>query len=169
MIERVYLVAYSPSSPQRLIDIARLAYSSSVISGLVVVKPVGMAAQVGLPEAFKLAYKLGRSLVVLPRLKDVVEVLQVGEAAFIVQNAKEAPTFDEVLEGLRGTVAVVVQAGETPFTKEDLGMGVVTKLRELDQLTGSNPVAEAAIALAKIYQRVRGEAPPSLGGAQDGA
>ncbi|MEM2757298.1 MAG: RecB-family nuclease, partial [Sulfolobales archaeon] len=73
MIKGLFIVANNASSPQRLIDVAKVVYNfeySNIINTLVITKPVGSAAQVGIPEISKLAYKLGRTLVILPSINE---------------------------------------------------------------------------------------------------
>jgi len=146
------LIAYAPSSPHRLYDLAKLAFSMSIVSAFIVVKPVGIAAQTGLPEVFKLAYKLDRRFLVFPRLQDLKEMIKIDEALFIVHNVDDAPDICEIDFRDRENIGVVVQAGETPFTKEDLAMGRIVKMREMDAYRAPNAVADAAIALTKLYR-----------------
>lgn len=70
------MVAHAPSSVQRLEDFAKLAFNLDLVDVLVVTKPSGVAAQVGLPEISKMAYKLDKKLVVLPDIDDAVELLK---------------------------------------------------------------------------------------------
>lgn len=67
-------VLHNVSSVQRVVDMARLSYSLG-LDTLVVTKAYGGAAQSGVPEAMRLALKLGKSLVVLPELRDAVNLL----------------------------------------------------------------------------------------------
>ncbi|MEM0371428.1 MAG: RecB-family nuclease, partial [Ignisphaera sp.] len=87
----------------------------SIVSAFIVVKPVGIAAQTGLPEVFKLAYKLDRRFLVFPRLQDLKEMIKIDEALFIVHNVDDAPDICEIDFRDRENIGVVVQAGETPF------------------------------------------------------
>lgn len=149
MAYSVYLAAYAPSSPHRLQDLAKLAYSMKFVDAFIAVKPTGMAAQVGVPEVFRLAYKLDRRFLVLPRLSDIKELIKVDNVVFIV-HSEEAPDICQLYLEKEKSVALVVQAGETPFTKEDLAMGSIVRVAELEGYRSPNPVAEAAIALVKL-------------------
>lgn len=151
MASTLYLVAYSPSSPHRLQDIAKLAFSMSFVTALITIKPVGMAAQAGVPEVFRLAYKLNKRFIVLPRLQDLKELLSIDDILFIV-HTDEAPDICEVILDKGKNIGIVVQAGETPFLKEDLLIGRYVRLSELDSYRSPNAVADAAIALTKLYR-----------------
>jgi SpoU rRNA methylase family enzyme len=148
MVKTVYLVAYSPSSPQRVQDLARLAYSIGIVSAFIVIKPVGMAAQVGVPEVFRLAYKLDKRFFVFPRLQDLKEVMNIEQLLFVLHQNDVRDLCETSID--KNSIALIVQAGETPFTKDDLTMGLPVKLSEIDSYCFPNPVADAAIALVKL-------------------
>ncbi len=152
---KVYLVAYAPTSPQRLVDLAKVAYSMDIVKGFIVVKPIGIAAQAGVPEVFRIAYKLGRSFLVLSRINELKELLNIDNIVFIVQNSKEADDISKLLYKIGGSVAIVVQTGETPFMKEDLSYGYIAKIQEFDDKLSPNAVAEATASLLKIYLHVQ--------------
>jgi len=152
---RIYLVAYAPTSPQRLIDLAKVAYSIDIVKGFIVIKPVGIAAQVGVPEAFKIAYKLGKSFLVLTNINDLKELLNIDNIVFIVQSSKDAIDIDDVIHRIEGDIAIVVQAGETPFTKEELSQGYIAKINEFNNKLSPNAVAEATASLLKISLHIQ--------------
>jgi SpoU rRNA methylase family enzyme len=153
MVKAVYLVAYAPSSPQRLQDLAKLAYSINIVSVFIAIKPVGMAAQVGVPEVFRLAYKLDKRFAVFPRLQDLKDVMNIEQLFFIIHH-NDVPDLCDVGVDKSSSIAIIVQAGETSFTKEDLLMGIPVKLKEIDDHRFPNPVADAAIALMKLKNMV---------------
>lgn len=150
----LYLIAYAPSSPQRLQDLAKLAFSMSIVSAFVVVKPVGMAAQIGVPEVFKLAYKLNKIFLVFPKLQDLKEILSIEDIVFVMNNVDNALDLCEI-ELSSNSVGIVVQAGETIFTKEELAIGKIVKITEIDSYRIPNAVADAAIVLSKLYKRFK--------------
>ncbi|MEM4789592.1 MAG: RecB-family nuclease [Ignisphaera sp.] len=149
MSKAIYLVAYAPSSPHRLQDLAKLAFSMNFITAFIVVKPVGVAAQLGVPEVFRLAYKLDRRFLVFPRLQDLKELINVDLMLFVV-HFDEAPDLCEINITESGSIALIVQSGETPFIKEDIALGKSARLSEVDGYKSPNPVADAAIALVKL-------------------
>ena len=148
---KVYLGAYAPSSPHRVIDLAKTAYSFNFIEGFIVIKPAGLAAQTGVPEAFKLAYRQSKPFFVLPSLKDLKEVLGIELLVFILQSRKEGPDLTDVLKNATAnSIAIIVQAGETPIPKEEMALGAPAKINEMNPNFSPNPVAEATAALLKL-------------------
>lgn len=154
---KIYLVAYAPTSPQRLIDLAKVAYSMDIVKGFIVIKPIGVAAQAGVPEVFRIAYKLGRNFLVLSRINELKELLNIDNIMFIVQNSKEAEDISKLLHKIKNgnSMAIVVQTGETPFMKEDLLHGYIAKIEEFDDKLSPNAVAEATASLLKIYSHIQ--------------
>lgn len=152
---KVYLVAYAPTSPHRLVDLARTAYSINIVRGFIAVKPVGMAAQVGVPEVFRIAYRLGKNFLVLSHIGELKELLNIDNVVFIVQSSKEADDISGIVDKLENSVAVVVQAGETPFIREDLLRGYIARIQEFDDKLSPNAVAEATASLLKIYMHLQ--------------
>ena len=69
----IYIIVHNVSSVQRLTDIARfiLTYTMKQEVPLLVLSRVsGSAAQTGLAEVSKLAYKLGRPILITEGLED---------------------------------------------------------------------------------------------------
>ncbi|MCS7111013.1 MAG: RecB-family nuclease [Ignisphaera sp.] len=152
---KVYLVAYAPTSPHRLVDLAKIAYSVGIVRGFIVVKPVGIAAQVGVPEVFRIAYKLGKNFLVLSHINELKELLSISNIVFMVQSSKEANDVSRLLDKLENSVAIVVQAGEAPFAREDLSHGYIARIQEFDDKLSPNAVAEATASLLKIYAHLQ--------------
>ncbi|MEM0027259.1 MAG: RecB-family nuclease [Ignisphaera sp.] len=154
-MQKLYLVAYAPSSPYRLVDLAKVAYSFNFVTGFVVVRPTGLAAQSGLPEVFKLAYKYGKSLFILSQLRELRDILSLDKLIFIIQSHREAPDIEQIIATESEAVAIIVQAGETPFSKEDISMGHVSRISEMNESFSPNAIAEATAALLKIVRMLR--------------
>ena len=152
----IVLAVYAPTSPQRLLDVARLAFSSNVIDIFAVIKPSAMAAQVGVPEVGKLAYKMGRRLAILPQIQDLSEVMGVNTIAFLVHD-ESAYSLEEVLKESSESIAIVIQGGDTPFTKGDLALGKPVKhsMPEIPPI----PAADAALVIEAIMRVKRAHGP----------
>ncbi|MEM0355570.1 MAG: RecB-family nuclease [Desulfurococcaceae archaeon] len=72
-----YIALYSPSSVNMVVDFVKTIYVfPNAIP--VVINPIGAAAQFGVPEAYKLSYKIGKPLVILPSIEDLREVLGIN-------------------------------------------------------------------------------------------
>lgn len=150
MKPKIHLVAFAPSSPQRLIDLAKTAYSFEFVDSFIVIKPTGLAAQSGIPEVFKLAYKCGKPFSVLASLRELKEILSIDVLIFILQNRKDVQDFTEVIKGLyANSMAIIIQAGETTISKDDLSLGIGARISEMSNLFSPNPIAEATAVLLK--------------------
>lgn len=62
----------------------------------IVVKSSGMASQVGVPEAYKIALKYGKPLIVLPTMRDVLEYLKFDRLYVVLPGLSNAKRLDEV-------------------------------------------------------------------------
>ncbi len=81
-VNNVIPVIHNPASVQKLLDAVRVSLGFGVRT-IVVTKAVGTAAQQGIPEAFRLVLKSGVALVVLPDIKDAVELLRPDNIYFL--------------------------------------------------------------------------------------
>ncbi len=119
-----FIILNNVSSPQRLLDAVRTCYSliNSDEYVLVVTRATGMAAQVGIPEASKLAYRLGRVFLALPSLKDAVEVLGLRKLYVLVPNTVGEFT-DLSAVSLEDREAFAICGTDDGFSRADLGLG----------------------------------------------
>ena len=53
-----------------------LSYTGQELKALVVTRASGLAAQAGLSEASRMLYRMGKPLIILPTLKDALELLK---------------------------------------------------------------------------------------------
>ncbi len=144
-------VIHNVSSVQRIVDTARLVYSMG-LNTLVVSKAYGGAAQSGVPEAMKLALKMGRTLVVLPDLSDAIDLLQPETVVLITRDfAKERVKPSQV--EVRGKTMIVVSGSEPEFSPQELRLGRPLYIAGLERKVGA--VAELALMLYGIL--VEGE------------
>ncbi|ADV65552.1 RecB-family nuclease [Desulfurococcus mucosus] len=119
----MYIALYSPSSIQKLMDFVKTVY---VLDGLVpvVIKPIGAAAQIGVPEAHKVAIKQGKPLIVLPEVSDLRSVLGCERVFYIDESGVEAQLPEIVNTG--GRVAILLGSGDQePSRREVEGLEAV--------------------------------------------
>ena len=148
----VFAVAiYNVSSPQRLVDVARLVYGCNITDMLVVVRPTGMAAQVGLPEVSKLAYRRSKKLLVLASAQELHEILPGRRLIFIVHGVSGVSYLEDT--ELKGDEVIVVHGGDGTFTRSELALGEAFTLKGFEEL--QNPVADVAITLYHLITRGR--------------
>ncbi len=131
------LVLHNVTSTQRLIDTARIAFDNDAM--FVVTKPGGTAAQAGIPEVSKLAYRMGKPFLVLPELKDAIELLS-PEKVFLISNSGRKLTGDD----LKGKVMVVLPGTESGFTKFELTLGEQVSVTD-GKVSENNPVVSASL------------------------
>ena len=149
----ISIALYAPSSPQRLVDCARVVFHSDIVDLLVIIKPVGMAAQVGLAEVSKLAYRLNKNLVILSQLDELKEVVDVDVVLYLVhdENAKELRNVLREI-GLDKRICIVIPAGDISIPKSEMIGGEIVK-HSLPRI-GGVPAADVALTIYEIAKLV---------------
>ncbi len=151
MVKGLIVVANNASSPQKLVDVAKVVYNfeyPDLVSALVVTKPVGTAAQVGVPEISKLAYKLGKPLIVLPSISEAVELLKPSKIYLICKSDDYQPL--EAVDIVDNSM-LVVSCSETGFIRSELALGTHVFPKHFN--SGIGPAAEVALTLYSIALR----------------
>ncbi len=115
-------VIHNVSSVQRVVDMARLAYSLDY-DVLVVTKAYGGAAQSGVPEAMRLALREGKSLITLPDLEDAVGLLNPDKTLLVTRDYQARPIDPLDPPGVEGRVLIVFPGGEPDFTASEARLG----------------------------------------------
>ncbi|MEM3913571.1 MAG: RecB-family nuclease [Desulfurococcaceae archaeon] len=118
-MKELYLALYSPSSVQRLLDFLKTVYAVNNVVP-VVIKPFGAAAQVGVPEAHRISYKLSKPLIILPEIMDLKKLLSCEAVYYVSEEGEEVDlpvVFNEVKQ--RKT-AVIISSGEQEPGKREL-------------------------------------------------
>jgi len=145
------VVVNNVSSPQRLIDFAKMVYGLiNLKSSLVFTRVSGMAAQTGVPEVSKYLFRLGKPLLILPTPQDVIDLLK-PDRVLVLAKTEVSKDIEEVASDLKGKVALVVNGGDTPPSKTELSLGDHVMVGELDPSTP--PQATLAIALYVIAKK----------------
>jgi len=134
------------TSVQRMIDFAKLAFSSDMVKYLVITKVGGVAAQSGIPEVNKLALKSGKSFSVLPDLRDALDLFKPSTTYLVTSQASE--TLQPGL--LEGRVYFVFSGIDSGFGKIELSMGKQVKMAQLNVEVG--PVGAEALLLYCLLQ-----------------
>lgn len=145
------VVISNVSSPQRLIDFAKLVYGlSNLKSSLVFTRVSGMAAQSGVPEVSKYLYRLGKPLLLLPSPQDVIDLLR-PDRILVLAKTEVSKDVGEIADDLKGRVALLVNGSDAPPPKAELSLGDHVMVRELDPT--SPPQAVLAIILYVIMKK----------------
>ncbi len=137
---KIYMALYAPSSVQRILDFVKTIYSYENTVP-VIVKPIGAAAQIGVPEAYKYSYKMGKPLIVLPELQDLIEVLELKDLYYISPVGEKTS-----IESLRGeNIGIIINGGDQEPSKKELeGIKIVSLAEIPDSMP---PIGMIAIIL----------------------
>ena len=141
-------VLHNVSSVQRLVDSARIAYALDYKT-FIATKVYGGAAQSGVGEAMRLALKLNRSFIVLPDLKDAIDLFT-PERVLLVTHAYAKrlvrPDTDFLGEAASlGRILLVVSGTEPEFSPGELKLGEPLYLEGVNQRLG--PAGELSLLL----------------------
>ncbi|MDP8003078.1 MAG: RecB-family nuclease [Caldisphaera sp.] len=144
MEAKIIPVIHNVSSVQKLIDMARLSFGLGY-KNIIISKAYGGAAQNGVAEVFKIALKEGRGVVVLPDLKDAVELYNPKKIILIdKENAKDE--IDIVNPPVnKDLVFVVINGSDTSFSPTELSLGEPIYIKGVNGRIGS--IAEASLIL----------------------
>lgn len=143
----IYIVLYAPSSVQKLLDFLKTVYLLEKAIP-VIIRPYGAAAQVGLPEAHRLSYKLNKPLIVLPELSDLEELLHCDPVYYVSEDGEEV-TLDTVLaKSTHSRPALVISSGEQEPGKREIEGIKTIWIRDIPP--GIPPVAMTGIIIYEL-------------------
>lgn len=118
-MNELYLALYSPSSVQRLVDFLKTVYSASNAIP-VIIKPFGAAAQVGVPEAHRISYKLGKPLIILPGVSDLKQLLGCEVVYYVSEEGEEVDIYAFFKEAEKKKTAIILSSGEQEPSRKEL-------------------------------------------------
>ncbi|AFZ70954.1 RecB-family nuclease [Caldisphaera lagunensis DSM 15908] len=148
MDAKIIPVIHNVSSVQKLIDMAKLSFGFGY-KMIIISKAYGSAAQNGIAEVFKIALKEGKGVVVLPDLKDALELYNPKKVILIDKdNAKEE--IDIVNPPVNNETLIVFNGSDSSFSPNELTLGEPYYIKGIKSRIGS--VAEAALILYSFSQ-----------------
>ncbi len=152
---RIIPVLHNVSSVQRVVDMARLAYSLG-FEVLVVTKAYGGAAQAGVPEAMRLALRENKTLIVLPDLGDAIELLKPETVILVTHDYAEERIPPSEIAGLASGTTIIAFSGADPdFSPQELRLAT-RRLYPAGTQARLGSVAEASIILYHAVLASRG-------------
>lgn len=151
-MSEVYVALYAPSSVQKLLEFVKTVYASPLLVP-VIIKPYGAAAQVGVPEAYKLSYRLGKPLILLPEIKDLVDVLTCKQVYYLEESGALVSLSSIIKEGEKK--AIIISSGEQEPSPRELS--VVSTVWPSEIPRGISPVAVAGILVYEISRSKQGQ------------
>ncbi|WFO75602.1 recombinase RecB [Desulfurococcaceae archaeon MEX13E-LK6-19] len=150
---KLFVILYNVSSVHKVIEFVKTAYAFDDNVIPVIVKPIGAAAQIGVPEVNKLSYKLNKPLIVLPELKDIIDVLGIKDNYMVTSRGNEM-LIDEIFN-TNGDVAITINGGDTDFTKQELEYGKATTFKEIPLGLPSTALLAIILYRLKIIKEQR--------------
>ena len=143
----LYLALYAPSSVHKLLDFVKTAYA---VDGVVpvIIRPIGAAAQVGVPEAYRVSYKLGKPLVVLPEISDLSHLLNCNRVYYISEDGEPLDFNLLIRQSKCNRIALVISSGEQEPSKKELEGAKIVWPSNVPQ--GMPSVALAGIVVYEI-------------------
>ncbi len=149
-IEKIYIILHNVSSIQRVHDIARLVFSAGEKFMLVITKPTGAAAQIAIPEVFRDAYKYNKPIIVLPDLKDAIELLKPDKTYTLTPEYGKKVNLHEL--EIKPKTAFIVAGSEPGLSKNEALLGEPIYIQGFSSWIG--PIGEAAIIIHTITNRI---------------
>ncbi|MCE4615373.1 MAG: RecB-family nuclease [Desulfurococcales archaeon] len=142
--KNVMLVLNNTSSPSRVMDFIKIG-STMGVKEIVYTKIYGAAAQTGIPDAFKYAYKNGLSLLVMPTLEDFVETVKPSLTILFTGTGQELGEILGKHNTSESSTALVFDGSDAGFDPLEKKLGVQTYLKDVP---GKLPVvAEVSLSL----------------------
>lgn len=152
-LKNVYVILHNVHSSSKTVETAQVVYGLG-FSNFVVSKAEGSAAQAGVPDANRLAMRMKRNFMVLPDLKDVLEVLNVENPLLITSPVltKERLDFDNLVKQVESgeRIAIALSGSNSSFSRKEMDIGVC---RSLEAQVDIGPAGTAAIILHAISKK----------------
>jgi SpoU rRNA methylase family enzyme len=149
-LKDIYVVLHNVHSASKTIETAQVVYGLG-FPNFVVSKAEGSAAQAGVPDANRLAMKMKNNFMVLPDLKDVLEVLKIEHPLMITSPVlvKERLNFAELSDKVKSgeRIGIFLSGSNSSFSRKEMDMG---ECRSLDARVDIGPSGTAAIILHSL-------------------
>jgi SpoU rRNA methylase family enzyme len=146
-LKNIYVVLHNVHSASKIVETAQVVYGLG-LSNFVVSKAEGSAAQAGVPDANRLAMKMKKNFMVLPDLKDVLEVLSIEHPLLVTSPVltRERLDFDQLSERAKSgeRIAIMLSGSNSSFSRKEMDLG---ECRCLDARVDIGPSGTAAIVL----------------------
>ena len=152
-IKNIYVILHNVHSASKTVETAQVVYGLG-FSNFVVSKAEGSAAQAGVPDANRLAMRMKQNFMVLPDIKDVLEVLNIEKPLLITSPVltKERLDFSQLAERVKSgeRIAIVLSGSNSSFSRKEMDLG---EIRSLDARVDIGPSGSAAIILYALLMK----------------
>ena len=146
-LNNVYVVLHNVHSASKTIETAQVVYGLG-FPNYVVSKAEGSAAQSGVPDANRLALKMKRNFMVLPDLRDVLEVLSISSPLLVTSPrlVKERIDLTQLQEQTQSgeRIAIILSGSNSSFSRKEMDLGDCKSLKADVDI---GPAGSAAIIL----------------------
>lgn len=152
-LKNVYVVLHNVHSASKTIETAQVVYGLG-FPNFVVSKAEGSSAQSGVPDANRLAIRMNQNFMVLPDLRDVLEVLNIEYSLFVtspklVKERVDSKQLSELI-GSGKRIAIVVSGSNSSFSRKEMDLG---ECRSLEAQVDIGPSGSAAIILYSLLPK----------------
>ena len=151
--KNIYVVLHNVHSASKTIETAQVVYGLG-FPNFVVSKAEGSAAQSGVPDANRLAIRMNQNFMVLPDLKDVLEVLNIDNSLLVTSPklVKEHVDLNQLSERTQSgeKIAIVVSGSNSSFSRKEMDLGECVSL---DAQVDIGPSGSAAIILYSLLSQ----------------
>lgn len=152
-LKNIYVVLHNVHSASKTVETAQVVYGLG-FSNFVVSKAEGSAAQAGVPDANRLAMKMKQNFMVLPDLKDVLEVLNIERPLLITSPVltKERLDLNQLFERTKSgeRIVIMLSGSNSSFSRKEMDLG---ECRSLDARVDIGPAGTAAIILYALSMK----------------
>jgi len=148
--KNVYVVLHNVHSISKVVETAQVVYGFG-FSNFIVSKAEGSAAQTGVPDANRLAVKMKSSFMVMPDLRDVLEVLGVETPLMVTSPVltKERVNFDTLAKRVKSgeRIVIALSGSNSSFSRKEMDMGECVSLEARVDI---GPAGTTAVILHRI-------------------
>jgi SpoU rRNA methylase family enzyme len=152
-LKNIYVVLHNVHSASKTIETAQVVYGLG-FSNFVVSKAEGSSAQSGVPDANRLAIRMNQNFMVLPDLKDVLEVLNFDYALLVTSPklVKEHVDLDQLSQRTQSgeKIAIIVSGSNSSFSRKEMDLG---ECKSLEAEVDIGPSGSAAIILYSLIDQ----------------
>ncbi len=146
-MKNLFIVLHNVHSVTKVVDTAQVVYGLG-FPNFVISRAEGSAAQNGVPDANKLAMKMKKNFIVLPDLKDVLELLETEKPIMVTSPVltKERLDFESLKKKvMSGEKLVIILSGSnSSFSRKEMDLG---ECFSLEARVDIGPAGTAAILL----------------------
>ncbi len=149
----VYVILHNVHSASKTIETAQVVYALG-FPNYVVSKAEGSAAQSGVPDANRLAIKMKQNFMVLPDLKDVLDLFNFDYALLVTSPklVKEHVDMSQIAQrALNGEkIAIILSGSNSSFSRKEMDLG---DCKSLEAKVDLGPSGSAAIILYSLLKQ----------------